>query len=165
MTRAALWAACIAVFISLSCSPDHGLGPAVQGIRGTVYFQGTWPAGILEVRVVVFKTYPPASFLDLSGYSDAIPLLSDSAAYRVELPPGRYAFVGVVCRESPTWNTECVLGFYHPPGEPEAPKSVEIGSGRFMRGVDVTADFSDSGGGLGSAMSFRGLLSRGRQDG
>jgi hypothetical protein len=123
-----------------SCSPDHGLGLEIQGIRGTVRFEGTWPDEILEVRVVVFKTYPPESFLDLSGYSDPVPLLSRSISYEIELAAREYAFVAVACRKTPYWNTECLLGFYHTPDEPQTPEPVTVPSGRFKDGVDITVD-------------------------
>jgi hypothetical protein len=129
-----------------SCSPDHGLGPTVQGIRGAVYFHGTWPEDILEVRVVVSKTYPPESFFDLSGYSDAIPVLSDSVSYEVGLAPGQYGVVAVACRRSPNWDTQCVLGFYHLDDDPGTPRPVEVGSGDFIENVDITVEFGDPGG-------------------
>ena len=132
------------LFLSLqSCSPDHGLGPVVQGIRGTVYFQGAWPEDILEVRVVVAKDYPPESFLDLSGYSDAIPLVSDSASYEIETAPGSYGFVAVACRRSPNWDTRCLLGVYHVQGDPATPRSVEVPSGDFTCDIDIVVDFDD----------------------
>jgi hypothetical protein len=132
---------CLVAILLVSCSPDHGLGPTVQGIRGTVHFHGVWPEDLLEVRVVVFKTYPPESFFALSGFSDAIPLLSDAAAYEVMLAPGEYGFVGVACRKSPDWDTGCVLGFYHVPGDPQTPQPVTVGSGEFAEGVDITLEF------------------------
>ena len=129
-----------------SCAPDHGLGPGTtagdtQGIRGTVNFTGTWPGDILEVRVVVFKTYPPKSFLDLSGYSDAVPLLSGVIEYDITLAAGEYAFVAVACRRTPSWNTECLLGLYHTPGDPGTPAPVTVSPGGFVDGVDIDVDF------------------------
>jgi hypothetical protein len=124
-----------------SCSPDHGLGPTVQGIGGTVHFQGTWPGDILEVRVVVSKAYPPESFLDLSGYSDAIPLLSDSVSYEIELAPGTYALAAVACRRSPNWDTECLLGFYQLAEDRGTPHPVEVRSGGFKENINIEVDF------------------------
>jgi hypothetical protein len=123
------------------CAPDHGLAPGIQGVRGTVYFSGAWPGDILEVRVAVFKTYPPGSFLDLSGYSDRIPLLSGSTPYEIELAAGEYAFVVVACRRTPYWDTDCLLGFYDVPGDPGTPAPVNVPSGRFADGVDICVDF------------------------
>lgn len=93
--------------------------------------------------MVVSKTYPPESFFDLSGYSDAIPVLSDSASYEVGLGPGEYGFVAVACRRSPNWDTECVLGFYHFDDDPGTPQPVEVGSGDFTENVDITVGFGD----------------------
>jgi hypothetical protein len=125
----------------MSCAPDHGLEPTNQGIRGTVRFDGTWPNGILEVRVAVFETYPVESFFDLSGYSDSIPVLCDSCAYEVRLPAGQYGIVAVVCRRSSSWDATCLLGFYHDAGEPETPRPVTVNPGMFAAGVDIFVDF------------------------
>jgi len=126
-----------------SCSPDHGLGPTVQGIRGTVRFRGSWPENVLEVRVVASETFPPESFLDISGYSEALPLLSDSVAYEIELAPGTYEFVAAACRKSTDWDTDCLLGFHHVEGYPGIPQTVEVRSGGFTGNVDITVDFDD----------------------
>lgn len=132
----------IFLILILACSIDHGLGPTVQGIRGTVYFDGAWPDSILEARVAVFETYPVESFLELSGYSDSIPLASDSAAYEVRLTSGEYAFVVVVCRSKPSWNAGCMLGFYHMPAAPHIPQAITVESGEFLEGIDINVEFT-----------------------
>jgi hypothetical protein len=147
--------------VVVSCSPDHGLGPTVQGIRGTVRFQGAWPEDLVEVRVVVFETYPPASFFDLSGYSDPIPLLSDSATYGVELAPGEYGFVAVACSKLPGWDTECVLGFYHVVGEPETPQAVNVESGKYIEDVDIRVEFEPAAESVAAAGRQRIEMGRG----
>jgi hypothetical protein len=96
---------------------------------------------ILEVRVVVSKAYPPESFLDLSGYSDAIPLQSDSVSYEIELAPGTYALVAVACRRSPNWDTECLLGFYQSEDDRGTPRPVEVRSGGFEDNIDIEVNF------------------------
>jgi hypothetical protein len=130
------------VFAVPSCSTDHGLGPTVQGIRGTVHFSGTWPDSILEVRVAVFETYPVTSLLDLSGFSDPLPLLSDSGGYEVELPPGKYPFVAVVCRTTPEWGSTCILSFYPQQESPDLPQRVTVTSGEFIKGINMGVEFS-----------------------
>jgi hypothetical protein len=110
-----------------------------------VRFTGAWPEGIVEVRVAVFETYPVESFLDLSGYSDSIPVFSDSSAYEVRLSPGAYGVVTVVCRKSASWDASCLLGFYHEAGDPETPKSVNVSSGTFTGGIDISVDFGNRG--------------------
>lgn len=161
----------LAIALATSCSLDHGLAPTVQGIRGTVCFQGRWPEDILEIRVVVFRTYPPESFASLSGYSKAIPLPSDSASYKVELAPAEYGFVGVVCRKAPNWDTQCVLAFYHAPSEPEIPMPIEVKGGQFVEHVDMTVEFGDLRAGLkwraspGSSPSSGSTITKGESDG
>ena len=124
-----------------SCTGDHGLGPTVQGIRGTVRFSGAWPDTLLEVRVAVFEDYPVESFLDLSGYSDSIPLFCDSAAYEVRLAAGRYDFIAVACRRTASWDAGCLLGFYHLPATPDTPASIDLDAGVFLGGIDINVDF------------------------
>ena len=136
-----LTAALALAILAQSCSLDHGLEPSVQSISGTVRFHGAWPDSILEVRVAVFRDYPVESFIDLSGYSDPVPLTCDSAAYNVELAPGTYDFVAVAGRTTETWNTGCVLGFYHTEPDPETPNPVHLKSGEHIEGVDITVDF------------------------
>jgi len=140
--------------LAQSCSLDHGLEPSgqggnggghsVQGIRGTVHFHGVWPESIVEVRVAVFADYPVVSFFDLSGYSDPVPLASDSAAYDIELAPGSYDFVAVAGRTD-SWLTASVLGFYHTEADPEIPRAVHIESGEYVDGIDITVDFMETG--------------------
>jgi hypothetical protein len=125
-----------------ACSVDHGLGPTTQGIRGTVHFEGTWPDSILEVRVVVFGSYPVESFLDLAGYSGSLPLGCDSCDYSVVLPAGEYGFVAAACRSKANWDASCLLGFYHAPGSPQVPESIVVGAGVFTPGADIMVDFS-----------------------
>jgi hypothetical protein len=145
LVRTVLKAAFVLAVLSQSCSLDHGLEPSVQGISGTIRFHGAWPDTILEVRVAVFADYPVESFVDLSGYSDPAPLLSDSAAYGVQLAPGTYDFIAVAGRTTETWNTGCVLGFYHTETDPETPKAIHLESGEHLEGIDMTVDFGPSG--------------------
>ncbi len=91
--------------------------------------------------MAVFDTYPVESFLELSGYSDTIPLSSDSAAYEVRLTPGEYAFVVVACRSKPSWDAGCMLGFYHMPSAPDIPQAVTVESGRFLEDIDIDIEF------------------------
>jgi hypothetical protein len=126
-----------------SCSTDHGLGPATQGIRGTVRFSGTWPDSILEIRITVFEHYPVESFLDLTGYSEPIRLLSDSSTYEIDLPPGEYGLVAAACRTAPSWDLHCLLGYFHRPETPQVPEVVIVESGKFLAGIDILVDFED----------------------
>jgi hypothetical protein len=135
------------------------LGPTTQGIRGNVRFEGVWPDSILEVRVVVFETYPVESFLDLVGYSDTLRLGCDSCGYEVSLPPGEYAFVAAVCRARPMWDTTCVLGFYYDPGIPDIPQSVTVTSGTFREPIDIGVEFA----GLCGRIRLIGNVARGRE--
>jgi hypothetical protein len=132
----------ILILLVQSCSIDHGLGPTTQGIRGTVSFQGTWPDSILEVRVAVFENYPVESFLDLSGYSESIPLLATSAAYDVSLAPGTYDFIAVACRKTASWDTSCVLGFYQLDDTPGTPASITLEPGCLIEGIDISVNFT-----------------------
>lgn len=91
--------------------------------------------------MAVFEDYPVESFLDLSGYSDSIPLLCDSSVYEVTLAPGEYDFVAVACRRGASWDADCLLGYYCLPATPDTPAGITLDAGVFLGGIDITVDF------------------------
>jgi hypothetical protein len=149
----------VAVGVALvSCSPDHGLGPSTQGIRGTVHLPVTCPESILEIRVAAFKNYPVESFTDLSGFSDSLARSAGSSFYEITLAPGTYPFVAVVCRTTPSWGTDCVLGFYCSEDPPPTPMSVSVPPGVTVDDIDIWVDLEVSAVRFGGAA----LISRSR---
>ena len=136
-TALGLLATCAAL---VACSPDHGLGPSTQGIRGTVHRTEACPDSILEIRVAAFNNYPVEAFTDLSGFSDSLSRCADSSFYEITLGPGTYPLIAVVCRTSASWGTDCVLGFYCSQDDPATPASISIPSGVTVENVDIWVD-------------------------
>ncbi len=125
-----------------ACSPDHGLGPTTQGISGTVTFVGTWPDSIIEARVVVLKHFPPASVLDIAGYSGTITPGTITYDYLIELPPEAYPFIGTVCRAGPSWDErslQCILGFFGT----VSPETTEVEPGKMLSEIDIEVNFGE----------------------
>ena len=62
----------IAPFLLFLLSCDHGLKPTEAGtliyeepgFGGTVYFKGTWPDTVYDLRVVAFRNYPPSDIIN-----------------------------------------------------------------------------------------------------
>ena len=108
MSRAFVSLLLLACVVS-GCRLDHGLGPrpsSWSGIEGTVVFLGQWLEEIEEVRVVVYRDYPPVDssfFYGFQGFSDPLPVGASSASYRVPLVEGRYEWVVVAGKKGLSW--------------------------------------------------------------
>jgi hypothetical protein len=133
------------------CRMDHGLEPrpaSWSGIEGVVNFQGEWPEDIEEVRVAVYRTYPPtdsSDFFRIAGFSESLPLDSARAAYRVALVEGVYQWVVAAGRRE---NLDWVEGYVFlaqrvgSPDDPD-PLPVTVYRNRSTTAVDLLVDFSD----------------------
>ena len=69
-------------------------------IEGDITFDGTWPSGVTEARVIAttkFQVFPPIlpTMLDLA-FSDPIPAGSTTASYKMRAFPGTFAAIGVI---------------------------------------------------------------------
>ena len=132
---------CLTLAIVLAaCSIDHGLGPTTQGISGRATFEGAWPDSIAELRIVVLKYFPARTEFDIAGYSDPVTPGTHSYDYTIEVPPGRYPFVGAICRVRRYWDQRalhCILGFYGT----AYPETVTVESGQFLEQVDIHVTF------------------------
>lgn len=69
-------------------------------IQGNITFNGTWPQGFSEARVITttrFQIFPPIlpTMLDLA-FSDPIPVGTESASYSMRAFPGTFAAIGVI---------------------------------------------------------------------
>ncbi len=69
-------------------------------IQGNLTFNGAWPAGVTEARVIAttkFQIFPPIlpTMLDLA-FSDPIPAGTDQATYKMRAFPGTFAAIGVI---------------------------------------------------------------------
>ncbi len=142
---------------------DQGLSPADSaasqgptGIQGTLYFSH-WPSqdSLFDLRIVVFKTYPPADIVTalLTGQAIAyppidsthLPFYVDSLFYTLELPPGRYEAVTVVYRFGPVILSDWALvGIYHRPDAPTdtIPDPVTVEEGQLTERINIQVNFN-----------------------
>ncbi len=137
-------------------SPDESVvGQGPSGIAGTLRFTN-WPPpdSLFDLRVVVFKVFPPTDILSalLTGQAFAFPPIDslplpfyvDSLIYQVELPPGTYEAVTVVYRYGPLILSDWALvGVYHRPDAPSdtIPDKVKVFPGQLTPNIDIQVNF------------------------
>lgn len=147
--------AAFAVTLYLSACDDHGLSPvsAVEtpGFSGTITVRSTWPPqdSVMDLRIAAFRNYPPKDILSeiINGsavFSDELPYGVDTLNYRVQGAElnGPFAYVVVAQNYGPDpfmqWRA---VGVYTLLGDVASPSPIDLGSGRFIRGIDVEVDF------------------------
>jgi hypothetical protein len=140
------------ILISLlvvGCRLDHGLEPTLaswSGIEGTVSFVGEWLGDLEEIRVAVYREYPPADSSDLfeiAGFSDPHYTAGVSGfSYRVPLVEGIYKWVAVAGRAGASWLEDIVfLGQYVASPGDSTPAPVRVYRNMATREVDIRVDF------------------------
>lgn len=89
--------------LGAGCGLDGGIQPLRSGIEGTITYLGIPPDSLVELRVVAFEQYDPATFkiTDLTAWSDPIPLERSPIEYFFPLPPGRYRAILLAGRFDP----------------------------------------------------------------
>jgi hypothetical protein len=151
-------AAAAAALAPLALSCDGGLKPEIAsadcpvGICGVVHFRGAVPDSTDYVRVLVYATIPQsaAELINFVGFSDPLPLGTDSAHYTcciTRLPPGPYGWVLVVWKKlgildpnsAPTLLREA--GAYLDPADTTRFGTVVVPSSAGAGGIDMVADF------------------------
>jgi len=112
-----------------------------------VTFQGEWLEDLEEVRVAVYRDYPPADssdFFRIAGFSEAIQIGTSQSDYGVPLVEGDYEWVVAAGRRAGlSWVDGYVfLGqFASSPGE-ATPGAVRVYRNLSTRNVDIEVDFS-----------------------
>ena len=139
------------VFFAASC--DHGLSPEMGrvGFDGTVTEISPEAPGdsLFNLRVVAVRTFPPGEILAeyLNGtliFSDALILHEQQQTYRIEATElkGSFEYVAVAQQYGPNpfedWR---VVGVYSVSGNSSLPSTVDVGSGTYLRGIDIRVDF------------------------
>ena len=134
---------------------DSAIGEGPSGIAGTLYFSN-WPTpdSLYDLRVVVFKTFPPEDILSalLTGQAYAyppidslpLPFYVDSLNYQIELPPGIYEAVTVVYRYGPVILSDwAMVGLYHRPDAPTdtIPDAVTVRPGQMTQQIHIQVNF------------------------
>jgi len=141
--RGRVWLLPLTLVLLGGCRLDHGLHPvAISGISGRITFVGEWPPNTDWVRVAVYATYPPPSYLAIAGYSDPIPPGVSSYEYELPLKPGRYEWVLVAWKPRESLNIKDIGTYYSHPDSTSKPGVVEVKPGRLTPHIDIVADFS-----------------------
>ena len=153
------WAAMLPLLLlmiaGLAACEDHGLSPVTDGqtpgFGGVIHIRSTWPPqdSVRDLRIAAFRNYPPRDILTevVSGtavFSDELPYGVDSIPYRVqgESMNGVFGYIVVAQNYGPDpfqqWKA---VGVYTVTGDVNTPSALDLGSGRFLRGIDVDVDF------------------------
>lgn len=145
------------IFFLLSFySCDHGLKPPEvdtstqyeePGFGGIVYFKGTWPDTIYDLRVVAFRNYPPKNIISevIEGkakFSQSLPRRVDSAKYEVLTDTGRWEYIVVALQYGANIFSDWkAIGVYDTTKSDTIPTPLYIPPGRFIRGINIVCDF------------------------
>ncbi|CUS79559.1 hypothetical protein JGI7_00800 [Candidatus Kryptonium thompsonii] len=147
----------IAPFLLFLLSCDHGLKPTEAGtliyeepgFGGTVYFKGTWPDTVYDLRVVAFRNYPPSDIINevLGGkakFSQSLPKKVDSTKYEVLADTGKWEYIAVALQYGPNIFSDWkAIGVYDTTEYDTIPTPIYIPYGKFIRGINITCDFDN----------------------
>ncbi|TAK58211.1 MAG: hypothetical protein EPO24_08770 [Bacteroidetes bacterium] len=139
-----------------SCN-DHGLAPEPAppyGISGTVFFSNWLPQdSIKDLRVVVFKSYPPQNIVVdvLQGkakYTETLtPYGVASISYTLmlsPLSPGRYEYLVVAQQYGDNvFNDWRVVGQYSLPADSGNPSVILVPGNKILQNINMTVDFNN----------------------
>jgi hypothetical protein len=145
----------IGTTIVIDACADHGLSPVIEtetpGFGGTITIRSTWPPqdSIRDLRIAAFRNYPPKDILSeiIQGsavFSDELPYGEEAIEYRVQSASmgGTYAYVVVAQNYGPDpfqqWRA---VGVYAVTGDVASPTGIDLGAGKFIRGINVDVDF------------------------
>lgn len=146
-----------APFLLFLLSCDHGLKPSEvgattyeePGFGGTVYFKGTWPDTVYDLRVVAFRNYPPSDIINevLGGkakFSQSLPKKVDSTKYEVLADTGKWEYIAVALQYGPNIFSDWkAIGVYDTTEYDTIPTPIYIPYGKFIRGINITCDFDN----------------------
>ena len=139
---------------------DHGLepptGPAsnITGISGLISYSNWPPAdSLFELRLVVFKNYPPtnivAELLNQQAVvypalaDSSLPYFTDTTSFILELTAGTYEYIVVAQQYGPDLYADWrVVGQYDKDLDP-LPSSVTVKNGKLLENINVNVDFDN----------------------
>lgn len=140
----------------ISC--DHGLKPSETstpiyeepGFGGTVYFKGSWPDTVYDLRVVAFRNYPPQNIINevMGGKAkfsqSPLPTKVDSTNYEVLADTGKWEYIVVALRYGENIFSDWkAIGVYDTTAQDTIPTPIYIPYGKFIRGINITCDFNN----------------------
>lgn len=140
-------------------SCDHGLAPPsenvnnMSGITGIITYEN-WPADSLyDLRLVIFKSYPPDNIIEdvfngraivYPGLGDpGLPTYIDTTGFLVELNSGTYEYVVVAQQygENPSTDWRAV-GQYDTLAGDDLPTAITVYAGRLLEEINIHVDFN-----------------------
>jgi len=145
--------------IYLTC--DHGLKPSgvesdgESGISGFISYNN-WPAAdsLKDLRLVVFKFYPPENILSevISGNAivypglneSNLPFYTDTTHFVLELDPGVYEYVVVAQKYGSNMNTDWqAVGQYDTVYTDPFPTVINVEPEKMLENINIHVDFND----------------------
>lgn len=130
-------------------SPEMGL----VGFEGVVTVASAFPPAdsVLTLRVVAARSYPPKDILSeyLAGrliFSDALAYNARTQSYSILQSDltGVFEYVCIAQQYGPNpFSQWRVVGVYSLSGDKTRHSPIDLGSGRYLRGIDITVDFYD----------------------
>lgn len=133
---------------------ESDTGPQQSGFAGTITYRN-WPApdSLFDLRLIAFKTFPPASILTevLSGQAIIYPALGDTSLpfnvdttrYFVPAPAGEYRYIVVAQQFGPNLLTDWrAVGQYDLDADLTVPSPIQVPANRALRNVDILVDFA-----------------------
>jgi hypothetical protein len=135
----------ICILVIFSC--DHGIDPkewADPGFGGKISFIGKWPPpdSLVDLRLVVYKKYPPPNFFEFVKFSEQLKFNVNSYEYKIYIPPGDYEYVAIAQQYGPNlflhWRT---VGFYTITSDKKYPSIISVKENTFINNMDITVDF------------------------
>jgi hypothetical protein len=143
------------LFVFAAC--DHGLGPTTEitGMAGSIsYLNWPTPDSLLDLRLVVFKNYPPENILltvltdtafvypGLEVPAPGLPLCVDMTAFEMKIDPGTYDYVVVAQRFGPEVTADWqAVGQYDTTLSDSLPTSITITRGELLKEINIVVDF------------------------
>jgi hypothetical protein len=148
---------CFVITLIYGC--DHGLAPAEiktdpgnSGLSGTITYQN-WPPpdSINNLKVIVFKHYPPDNIFEevTSGraivypeeLSESLPQFVDSTQFTLSVEPGVYEYVVVAQQFGGLFDWRAVGQFDETP-EDSLPTPVTVLANSVLQNIDIHVDFN-----------------------
>jgi hypothetical protein len=139
---------------------DHGLEPPtgstsdITGISGLISYNN-WPAAdsLFELRLVVFKNYPPtnivAELLNQQAFvypalaDSSLPYFVDTTSFILELTADTYEYIVIAQQYGPDLYVDWrVVGQYDTDLDP-LPSSVTVENGKLLENINVNVDFAN----------------------
>lgn len=142
-------------------SCDHGLKPTEPneeqkaGISGTIFYTN-WPSAdsLIDLRLVVFKVYPPENILEELSAGRAfvyppigennLPFFVDSTFFIMELSHGYYEYAMVAQQYgSNLFSDWLAAGQYDTLLSDEMPTAITVTEGELLENINIDVDFKN----------------------